>query len=297
MFKNPIIIWHQPTAQKNLFTEKRLIHAAAPSMPATAAAAPTGTGFKASMISGWSKVKGFGRSVGGLITSRPVRWTLFPATMATMATIKAVKWTYGKAARYGRFGMEVGMGIKEATVDPLWRLLQAPLIFLKKNLIDNIRDGVKAILSTPFTVGMALYRTPGNIFRIPKNLFLGAKNAISDTRKKVGDTIKHISELSPIKAIGDARRSITSLLAMPFKTAASPLKPLIYEPAKEIVEPHAKMVINIKDSLMAYPKSIYSTEAGKEGAFNKFISGSRRIISAWAATVEPAVQPAEPAAA
>lgn len=289
MFKHSTIIWQKPISQKNFFAEKRLIHAAAPSVPIPAAG---GTGIKASLLSGWRKVTAFGGGVKDVITSKPVRWTLFPGTMVVSTTYKAAKWSYEKAERFARFGVEAGMGVKEATFDPAWRLVQAPLIFVKKNLLDNTLDGTRALLSTPFTVGKGLLKTPGNILRFPKNLFLGIKEAISNTRKEIGNTLKHATELSPLKTIDGIRKSVWSLLKAPFTAAKAPLSPLIYEPAKEVIEPHKKVITNIKDSLMAYPKSIYSTEAGREGATNKLINGVRRIINAWATTATPAAAPA-----
>lgn len=223
MFHNTTTIRHTHSPQTSFFKEKRLAYGVLDRIKGMAETVITKTG----------KVGKF------LYTaSAPIRWTLFPISYTLGLGWKAAKWTAPKIEWGARYGKEVGLGIgKDAIVGSIWEIAKAPLYFAKKNLIDNTRDIMKGVFTTPL-----------NILRIPKNLWSGIKESISSTRTGIKEVYDHTRNLSPLKAINSTRKAIWNTLTAPI---VSPLAPVFETPKK--------VISNIWSSLMDYPKQLWES--------------------------------------
>ena len=211
----------------------------------------------------FSKAGGKAKVAGGFLkkVSWPLRVGMFPLRYPLGWTFKSWKFGVEKIAMgagYAKgFGKTVAMGLgKTAIGESIWEIVKAPLLFAKKNVVDNTRDILKGVFSTSM-----------DVLRMPKNLWLGIKESVSATRGGVKETLKNVIGLHPIDAIQSARKAIWTTFTAPF---TRPIAPLFQTP-KKVIE-------NIGDSVLQYPYQM-------EKSYGKFKEGIRYTMGTHQAGV------------
>ncbi len=226
MFHNSTTIWHNPLSQAPTFKEKRMVN------------------FGLGTI--WSSMKTGGsvlKTVAGLgwKASYPLRVPGILAWGGIKAGAKSLSFV-GKKAKWGaHYGKEVGLGIgKDAIGGSVWELSKAPIMFAWRNLVDNTRDIMKGVFTTPM-----------NILKSPKYLWEGIKGAVGDTRNSMSDLLNETMELNPLGIANQTRKVVQNTLLAPFKA--------IWNPAKKILETPMNVGKNIGLSIGEYPYRIYKS--------------------------------------
>lgn len=148
-------------------------------------------------------------------------------------------WAYYKGAWVARYGKELGMAVAHNSIfNSVKELLTAPVMYMKRMLIDNTRD----ILGGFFSM-------PKRIWEIFGNTKEALKSTISETRTEIGNVFRNIWDLKPVDALknvwGSARASVGGVL----KTA--------YQPFRPITEPLGKVASNVALAYWEYPKRLW----------------------------------------
>ncbi len=267
MFHNTTTICHRNSYQKNFFKEKRLAHIA-------------GAGFLAGLKSFGSGALGVakkGFSVGKILTL-PIRLPFMPVWAGLKYGWKYGQKGVGKLEEGARCGKEVGLGAFNSTVGSIWELTKAPLFFVKKNIIDNARDIIKGVFTTPL-----------NILRIPKNILVGIGKSITATRTGVKEVFEHTKNLNPFQAINSARKAIWETFTAPITT---PLMPVLETPIN--------VGKNIGGSVLEYPLRIHESKKRFRRGINRAMncrSTAKTEMAAKQAAIEAAEAEALKAAA
>jgi hypothetical protein len=184
----------------------------------------------------------------------PIRIGLFPLRYPLGWTIDGVSWGLDKAFEEGRYlkqwGIELGGATKKGA-SSVWELVKGPLLFAKRNIVDQVRDGVKGAL-----------RVGWNTLASPKRFLVdGLGNSIKETRKGIGEVwkLKWHGLRNPIKAANATRKAIWASLKAPFVAAGAPVaeeaKKMIWKDMDKKDATHG-MVGNVVSSVMAYPEQM-----------------------------------------
>jgi hypothetical protein len=277
MFHPSTTIWHNPLPQKNLFTEKRLIYGA------------KWEAFKSTM----SQTKlGLGHlwRIGKRVTY-PFRLPLLLPFMALKHMGKPLDWGLAKAEWGLRYGKEVGAGVlKNGIFDSTLELAKAPLYFLKRNLVDNTRDIIKGVFTTPINFAKAVctgpyhfikkaFLAPWHLATSPLKTLTGLKNSVVNTvkgvRGSVNKTLSNILGFKVKELAKSTRNTIGGILSAPFKLAWKPIKPLVETPRK--------VVSNIYKSFYEYPYRIGEGAKHIRAGVDRVLNAHHTVSSEMAA--------------
>lgn len=138
-----------------------------------------------------------------------------------------------------RTGREAIFGVGNAVGKSALGLAAAPLVYLKRLLVDNARD----VYGDIFTL-----KTPKNILKSPLYFGQGIKEGIHDARDKYKEIVKNAMEYKPFAALNSVRKALFATLAIPFKG--------VYKPVRQILDTPIAMGKNILNAHLAYPQSI-----------------------------------------
>lgn len=200
---------------------------------------------KAALQASGAGFKTFGKGLwkGFKFITTPARMVLWPITKPLSLGVKYIPKLTDKLKVPVKATREaIGGVFKGSIYGGAKELVKAPLVFIKKNIVDNFRDVLKGV-----------FKTPKNILKIPKNIGLGFKDGILKIRSRVKEVIGSVLKGHPLKAIGHAA-------LLPFTTAAIPLR-TISKPITELAKPAEPVAKNIKDAYMAYPHGL--AESGR----------------------------------
>lgn len=268
MFHNSTTIWHNPRSQQNFFKEKRLAYGV------------IWGSIKAAANTAWRVTGGvyrFGKKV-----TYPLR---LPFHGAIYGIKKGAEYT-NKGMKYvelgGRTGYEVGMGtFKTGIGGAAFEIAKAPVIALKRILIDNTRDVIqgifrtpveftKNVFGTPFRAIKALFTAPYKFIKAPKETIVGMKNsvvgAVNSVRGKVGNALDNVLDFKLPDIFKGTRDAVSKVLKLPYRIIKAPLQPLLRTPYD--------VARNYALAGWEYPKGLYNSPA-------HFVKGYQRVRNSY----------------
>lgn len=266
MFHNSTTIWHSPRPEKNLSKEKRVAYGVIL------------TSIQAAATTAW-KVTGGAYRLGKKVTY-PLR---LPLKLAIGGVVKGAEYAnkgFGYVELGARTGYEVGMGIgKDAIGGSVLELAKAPVMFAKRNLVDNTRDIIKGLVTTPVEFTKNVFTTPFRVLKKvvsapfkflgdPKETLSGMKNTIfssvNSVRNSISKTVDNALDFKFGEIIKGTRNGIGKVLNIPYQMIKAPVVPLLRTPAK--------VAANIGLSVGEYPYRLYKSPSHWPKGYNRVMN-------------------------